>query len=94
MIQLADLELHEVGNLFSRQDLSNSVFQNSIIKILCLEKYFKMLIQEKSSLSNQADVPEKLIPSTFEEETSFLNEDNMLILKRLYATYYWQLRTI
>jgi hypothetical protein len=48
-----------------------------------------MLIQQKSGLSNQADVPEKLIPSTFEGETSFQNEDNILILNCLYMTCYW-----
>jgi hypothetical protein len=34
MIQLFDAYLHEVGNLFSRQDLRDSIFQDSIIKVL------------------------------------------------------------
>ena len=47
MIQLFNLDLHEIGNLFSRQDLRDSVFQDSIIKVLCLGRCFKLLIKEK-----------------------------------------------
>jgi hypothetical protein len=40
MIQLSNLDLHDFGNMFSRQDLRDSVFQDSIIKVICLGKYF------------------------------------------------------
>jgi hypothetical protein len=33
MIQLSNLNLYEVGNLFSRQVIRDSVFQDSIIKV-------------------------------------------------------------
>jgi hypothetical protein len=36
IIQLSELDLHEVGNLFTGQDLRDSVFQDSIIKVSCL----------------------------------------------------------
>jgi hypothetical protein len=36
IIQLSNLDLHDLGNMFSRQDLRDSVFQDSIIKVLCL----------------------------------------------------------
>jgi hypothetical protein len=37
-------------------------------------------------------VPEKLIPSTFEEETNFQNAENMILIKCLNMTCDWQLR--
>ena len=92
MIQLSNLDLHEVGNLFSRQDLRDSVFQDSVIKFLCLGKCFKIQIKEKYGLDEHTDVTEKLIPSTFEEETNLLNEDGILNLKGHYMTHYWQIR--
>ena len=36
MIQLSNLDLEDVGNLFSRKDLRDSNFQDTIIKVLCL----------------------------------------------------------
>jgi hypothetical protein len=45
MIQLFDLYLNEVVNLFSRQDPLDSVFQDSIIVVLFLGKYTKRLIK-------------------------------------------------
>jgi hypothetical protein len=44
-----------------------------------------MLIEEKSGLDENADVIEKLIPSTFEEETNLLNACH-------YVACYWQIR--
>jgi hypothetical protein len=44
MIQLSNLDLRQVGNLLSRQDLRDSV---SFIKLLCLGKCFEMLFKEK-----------------------------------------------
>jgi hypothetical protein len=46
MIQLSNVDLHDFGNMFSRQDLRDSVFQDSIIKVICLGKCFKLLIKE------------------------------------------------
>jgi hypothetical protein len=83
IIQLSILDLHDLGNMFSRQDLRDSIFQDSIIKVLCLGKCFKtlMLIKEKSGLHHAADVTERLIPSTFDEETNFLNTENIGTLR-------------
>jgi hypothetical protein len=44
IIQLCNLDLHDLGNMLSRQDLRDSVFQDSIIKIICLGKCLKTLI--------------------------------------------------
>ena len=43
-------------------------------------------------MDDHVDVSDKLIPSTFEEETNFLDSEAMLRLKLHYMTYYWQLR--
>jgi hypothetical protein len=77
IIQLSNLNLHDLGNMFSWQDLRDSVFQDSIIKVLCLRKCFKTLIKEKYGLDDDADVTERLIPSTFDEETNFLSTENI-----------------
>jgi hypothetical protein len=92
MIQLSNLDLHDFGNMFSRQDLRDSVFQDSIIKVICLGKCFKTLIKEKAGLDIHADVTEQLIPSTFEEETNLLNTDNIATLRMHYMARYWQIR--
>jgi hypothetical protein len=92
MIQLSELDFHDVVNLFPRQDLRESVFQDSVIKVLCLGRSFKLLIKEKAGLDEQTDVAKSLIPSTLEEETSFLDEDGMSKLKEHYMAYYWQMR--
>jgi hypothetical protein len=44
MIQLSELDFHDVVSLFPRQDLRESVFQDSVIKVLCLGRSFKLLI--------------------------------------------------
>ena len=51
-----------------------------------------MLIKEKAGLDEQTDITKSLIPSTFEEETSFLDEDGMSKLKDHYMAYYRQMR--
>ena len=51
MIQLSNLDLHDVSNLFSRKGLRDSNFQDTIIKVLCLGKCFQILIKEKSGLN-------------------------------------------
>jgi hypothetical protein len=78
--------------MFSRQDLRDSVFQDSIIKVICLGKCFKTLIQEKSGLDDDADVAKQLIPSTFEEETIFLSTENIETLRIHYMPSFWQIR--
>jgi hypothetical protein len=60
---------------FHNQDYRDSIFQDSIIKVLCLGECFKTLSKEKSSLHDDADVTERVIPSTFDEETNFLNTE-------------------
>jgi hypothetical protein len=40
MIYLSSLELDELSSLFSRKDSRDSSFQDTIIKVLCLGKYF------------------------------------------------------
>jgi hypothetical protein len=40
MIHLSNLELDELSSLFSRRDLRDSSFQDTIIKVLCLGKSF------------------------------------------------------
>jgi hypothetical protein len=48
MIHLSKLELDELSGLFSRRDLRDSSFQDTIIKVLCLGKSFSKLNQGKS----------------------------------------------
>jgi hypothetical protein len=69
------VDLDEVGNLVSHQDIRDSVFQNSIIKESYLGMLLTMPIIQRSGTDNQADVPENLISSTFEEGLNFLLED-------------------
>ena len=92
MIQLSDQDLHDVISLFSRQDLRDPNFQDSIIKILCLGKCFKLVLKELHGLGEHDNIPIKLIPSSFSEENTFLDTDNILILKRHYMKCYVQLR--
>jgi hypothetical protein len=40
MIHLSNLEIDELSSLFSRRDLRDSSFQDTIIKVLCLGKSF------------------------------------------------------
>jgi hypothetical protein len=42
-------------------------------------------------LDERIDVAKSLIPSTFEEETSFLDADSMTKLKEHYMACYWQI---
>jgi hypothetical protein len=91
MIQLSDQDLHDITSSFSRQDLSDPNFQDSIIKILCLGKCFKLVFKEIHGLEEHDNIPVKLIPSTFSEENTFLDADSLLILKRHYMKYNTQL---
>jgi hypothetical protein len=92
LIQISNLDLDDFGYMLSRQDLQDSVWQDSIIKVTCLGKCFKTLIQAKSGLDDDADVAEQLIPSTFEEETNFLSTENIAILRIQCMAHYWQIR--
>jgi hypothetical protein len=78
--------------LFPRQDLRESVFQDSVIKVLCLGRSFKFLIKEKAGLDKETDIAKGLIPSTFEQETTFLDEDGMSKIKEHYMACYRQMR--
>ena len=51
-----------------------------------------LLIKEKFELDENFGVQDTLIPTTFEEETNFLDSETMLRSKRHYMTHYWQLR--
>jgi hypothetical protein len=60
--------------------------------VLCLGRYFKLIIKEKAGLDEQTDLAKCLILSTFEEETRFLDEDGMSKLKEYYISNYWKMR--
>jgi hypothetical protein len=92
MIHLYNLELDELSSLFSRRDLRNSSFQDTIIKVLCLGKSFLNLIKENHGLHEDDVISEHMIPTTFNEETEFLSDSNMNGLKRHYMTFYWKVR--
>jgi hypothetical protein len=67
MIHLSNLELDELGSLFSRNDLRDSTFQDTIIKVLCLGKSFLNLIKENHGLHEDYVIVEHMIPTTFNE---------------------------
>ena len=56
MNQLSNLDLEDVGNLFSRKDLRHSNFQDTIIKVICLGKCFQHLIKDKSGIIKNEDL--------------------------------------
>jgi hypothetical protein len=84
MIQLSNLDLDDISNLFSREDLHDSDFQDTIVKVLCLGKSFQISIREKCELKENDGVTDQFKPSTFIEETDFLSGNNMDVLKRRY----------
>jgi hypothetical protein len=92
MIHLSNLELDKLSSLFSRRDLRDSCFQNTIIKFLCLGKSFLNLIKENHELNEDDVIAEHMIPTTFNEETEFLSDSNLNSLKRHYVTFYWKIR--
>jgi hypothetical protein len=81
MIHLYNLELYELSSLFSRRDLRHSSFQDTIIKVLCLEKSFLNLIKENHGLNEDDVIAEHMIPTRFNEETEFLSDSNLNSLK-------------
>jgi hypothetical protein len=92
MIHLSNLELDELSSLFSSRDLRDSSFQDTIIKVLCLGKSFLNLIKENHGLHEDDVIAEHMIPTTFNEETEFLSDNNTNSLKRHYMTFYWKVR--
>jgi hypothetical protein len=92
MIHLSNLELDELRSLFLRRDLENSSFQDKIIKVLYLGKSFLNLIKENHGLHEDDVIAEHIIPTTFNEETEFLTDNNLNSLKRHYMTFYWKVR--
>jgi hypothetical protein len=92
MIHLSNLESDELSSLFSRRDLRNSNFQDSIIKVLCLGMSFLNLIKENHGLDEDDVIAEHMIPTTFNEETEVLSDGNTNSLKRHYMAFYWKLR--
>jgi hypothetical protein len=92
MIHLSNLELDEFSRLFLCRDLHNSGFQDTIIKVLCLGKSFLNFIKENHGLHEDDVIAEHMIPTTFNEETEFLNDSNTNSLKRHYMTFYWKIR--
>jgi hypothetical protein len=91
MVNLSHLEIDELSSLFSRRDLRDSTFQDTIIKVLCLGKSFLNLIKENHGLHEDDVIAEHMIPTTFHEETEFLSDSNLNSLKRHYMTFYWKL---
>jgi hypothetical protein len=92
MIHLSNWELDELISLFSRRDLRDSRFQDTVIKVLCLGKSFLNLIKENHGLYEDDVIAESLIPTTFNEEAEFLSDSNLNSLKRHYMTFYWKVR--
>jgi hypothetical protein len=79
MIHLSNLELDELSSLFSRRDLRDSSFQDTIIKFLCLGKSFFYLIKENHGLHEDDVIAEHMIPTIFHEETEFLSDSNTIV---------------
>jgi hypothetical protein len=91
MIHLSNLELDELSSLFSRRDLRDSSFQDTIIKVLCLGKSLLNLIKENHGLHEDDVIAEHMIPTTFNEQTEFLSDNNTNSLKRHYMKF-WKVR--
>jgi hypothetical protein len=90
MIHLSNLELDELSSLFSRKDLHDSSFQDTVIKVSYFGKSFLNLIKENHGLHEDDVIAEHMIPTTFNKETEFLSDNNLNRLKRHYMTFYWK----
>jgi hypothetical protein len=75
---------------FSRRDLRDSNFQDTIIKVLCLGKSFLNLIKENRGLHEDDVIAEHMIPITFNQVTEFLSDSNLNSLKRHYMIFHWR----
>jgi hypothetical protein len=91
MIHLSNLELDELRSLFSCRDLWDSSCQDTIIKVLHLGKSFLSLIIDKNGLHEDDVIAEHMIPTTFNEETEFLNDSKLNSLKHC-MRFYWKVR--
>jgi hypothetical protein len=65
MIHLSHLELDELSSLFSRKDLRDSSFQETIVNLLFLGKSFLNLIKENHGFHEDDVIAEHMIPTTF-----------------------------
>jgi hypothetical protein len=92
MIHLSNLEIDKLSSLFSRRDLRDSSFQDTIIKVLCLGKSFFNLIKENHGLREDDVIAEHMIPTTLNEETELLSDSNLNSLKCHYMTFYRKVR--
>jgi hypothetical protein len=88
MIHLCNMELDELRSSFSRRDLRDSSFQDTIITVLCLVKSFLNLIKENHGLHEDDVISEHMIPTTFTEEKEFLSDSNLNRIKRHYMKFY------
>jgi hypothetical protein len=77
MIHLSNLELDELSSLFSCRDVM-------------LVKFILNLIKENHGLHEDDFIAEHMIPTTFNEETEFLSDNNTNSLKRHYMIFYWK----
>jgi hypothetical protein len=48
------------------------------MKVICVGESFQVLIKEKHGLSEDEEIPEKLIPSVFKEETAIIYIEGLL----------------
>jgi hypothetical protein len=74
MIHLSNLEIDELSSIYSRRDLLDSSFQDTIIKVLCFGKSY--VLHEHDAIA------EHMIPTTFNENTEFLSDSSLNSLKR------------
>jgi hypothetical protein len=82
LIQLPNLDFHDVSSLFSCKDFDDSNILLTIMKVIYLRESLLVLIKEKLGLSEDEEIPENLIPSTFstlKEETAMLDDESMLM---------------
>jgi hypothetical protein len=91
MIQLSNLESDEISNLYSRRNLRDSRFQDTIIKVLCLGKSLFYFIKENHGLHEDDVIAAHMITTIFNEEIEFLSDINTYSLKRHYMTFYWKI---
>jgi hypothetical protein len=92
MIHLSNLELDERSSLFSRKNLQDSSFQDTIIKVLCLRKSFFNLMKEIHGLHVDDIIAEHMILITFNEETEISCDSTLNSLNLHHMTFHWKVR--
>jgi hypothetical protein len=60
--------------------------------VLCSGKSFLNLIKEHHGLHIDDVIAGHMIPTTFNEETEYLSDSNLISLKRHYMTFDWKVR--